>query len=131
VSDIMPGKGPLSGIHTGLSYAKHDHVFTVPCDMPFLSMDLALHMIDVIGTHHGVVPRIDGYFQPLCAAYSKTCLPIIENSLHKGHLKISGVYELLDILYLGEDVIRKFGDPDILFQNINSRDDLNMAEVIG
>ncbi|NLB18279.1 MAG: molybdenum cofactor guanylyltransferase [Syntrophomonadaceae bacterium] len=131
VSDILPGKGPLSGIHTGLSYAKHDRAFTVPCDMPFLSMDFALHMVNKIGTHHGVVPRIDGYFQPLCAAYSKSCLPIIESSLHKGHLKISGVYELLDILYLDEEEISKYGNPDVMFHNVNSRDDLRMAEAIG
>lgn len=131
VSDIFPGKGPLSGIHTGLSHAKYDRVFIVPCDMPFLSMELAMHMIRLVGTHHGVVPRIGGYFQPLCAAYSRSCLPVIEDSLHKGHLKISGVYELLDILYLEETKIREYGDPDVLFHNVNSRDDLRLADAIG
>ncbi|MES2635961.1 MAG: molybdenum cofactor guanylyltransferase, partial [Pseudomonadota bacterium] len=33
--------GPLAGFSLGLQHAKHDYVLTVPCDSPFLPMDLA------------------------------------------------------------------------------------------
>ncbi len=131
VSDVYRGKGPLAGIHSGLYHARNDLVFMVPCDMPFLNMDLAQHMVGLVGEHHGVVPRIGDFFQPLCAAYSKRCLSVIEAEILLGHLKISGVYELLDIVYLEEDQIRRFGDPAVLFYNVNNRDDLQMAEAIG
>jgi len=128
VTDILPGKGPLSGIHTGLSCATHDLVLTVPCDMPFLSMELGQYMISRIGEREGVVPRIGLFFQPLFAAYSKRCLPVIETSLLANRLKISAIYDQLDILYLDESVIKRFGDPAILFFNVNSREDLLLAE---
>ncbi len=128
VTDIIPNKGPLSGIHTGLSKANNDLVLTVPCDMPFLSMELALYMIGKIGQRDGVAPRIGNFFQPLFAAYSKRCLPVIEKSLLTERLKASDILKLLDILFIDEKQIRKFGDPAVLFYNVNSRDDLKIAE---
>jgi molybdopterin-guanine dinucleotide biosynthesis protein A len=128
VSDLIPRKGPLSGIHTGLYCAINDMVLAVPCDMPFLSMDFAVHMVDMVGDRDGVVPRIGSFFQPLFAAYSKRCLPVIEESLLTDRLKISDIYKSLDILYLDESHIRRFGDPEVLFYNVNSRDDLKYAE---
>lgn len=128
VTDIIPNKGPLSGIHTGLFRASNDLVLTVPCDMPFLSMELGLHMIGMLEERDGVVPRIGSFFQPLFAAYSRRCLPVIEESLLSDRLKISAIYRLLDILYINENQIRRFGDPAVLFYNINNRDDLKNAE---
>ncbi|MGE5543905.1 MAG: molybdenum cofactor guanylyltransferase [Bacillota bacterium] len=128
VSDLIPRKGPLSGIHTGLFFASYDVTLAVPCDMPFMDMDLAVHMVELLGDHDAVVPRIGSYFQPLFAAYSKRCLPVIEDSLLADRLKISDIYKSLDILYLEESEIRRFGDPDVIFHNINNRDDLKHAE---
>lgn len=128
VSDLIPGKGPLSGIHTGLFCASYDMALAVPCDMPFLSMDLAAHMVDLLGDRDAVVPRIGSYFQPLFAAYSKRCLSVIEESLLADRLKISDIYRSLDILYLDENEICRFGAPAMMFHNVNNRDDLKHAE---
>ena len=35
-----------------------------------------------------VVPSVDGHFQPLCAVYSKRCIPAIERQLDNGDYKI-------------------------------------------
>ena len=128
ISDLIPGKGPLSGIHAGLYCARYDVTLAVPCDMPFLNMDLAVHMIDLVGDHDGVVPRIGEYFQPLFAVYTRRCLPKIEESLLLDQLKMSDIYKSLDILYVDEKEIRRFGDPAVMFYNINNRDDLKYAE---
>ncbi len=128
ISDLIPGKGPLSGIHAGLYCAAYDITLAVACDMPFLNMDLAVHMIDMVGDHDGVVPRIGEHFQPLFAVYTRRCLPIIEESLLLDRLKMSDIYKFLDILYLDEKEIRRFGDPEVMFHNINNREDLKHAE---
>ena len=128
VSDLIPGKGPLSGIHAGLYCARYDVTLAAACDMPFLNMDLAVHMIDMLGDHDGVVPRIGEYFLPLFAVYTRRCLPIIEESLLLDRLKLSDIYESLDILYVNEKEIRRFGDPAVIFYNINNREDLKHAE---
>jgi molybdopterin-guanine dinucleotide biosynthesis protein A len=128
VTDIIPRKGPLSGVHTGLFCASHDLVLTVPCDMPFLNMELAVHMVDMVGDREGVVPRTGTYIHPLFAAYSKRCLPVVEESLLAGRLKIRDVCRMLDILYLDESEIRRFGDPAMILHNVNTRGDLKYAE---
>ena len=38
--DIGGYAGPLAGLHRGLTAAKHALVATVPCDSPFLPLDL-------------------------------------------------------------------------------------------
>ena len=35
--DLVPDKGPLMGLYTGLHYAKHGIVAVVACDMPFVN----------------------------------------------------------------------------------------------
>ncbi|MCX7635430.1 MAG: molybdenum cofactor guanylyltransferase [Syntrophales bacterium] len=37
VTDVVPGRGPLMGIFTGLLFAAHDAAFVAPCDMPYLT----------------------------------------------------------------------------------------------
>lgn len=128
VTDIIPGKGPLSGVHSGLIHTSNNIILTVACDMPFLNMDMAKYMIEVAGESDVVVPIIGNNMEPLFAVYQRKCLQVIERELKQGHLKISRVYELLDILYIQEETIKKFGDPNVLFYNVNNRDDLRKAQ---
>src|SRR5258707_10267809 len=36
IADIVPGCGPLGGLHAALTHAREDHVFVVACDMPYV-----------------------------------------------------------------------------------------------
>ena len=46
VEDRVGGfAGPLAGMHTGLSEAKHELVAFVPCDTPFLPEDLVPRLL--------------------------------------------------------------------------------------
>lgn len=49
VADIIPCKGPLSGIHAGLMYACHDLVFVTACDVPFLLPELVPQIVHSVG----------------------------------------------------------------------------------
>lgn len=130
VTDIIPGKGPLSGIHAGLHYARHRSIVAVACDMPFLNPDFLLYMIDQTDGLDAVVPRIGEYFQPLCAVYRKSCYEPLQNALMNDQLKISRLYDLLNIRYIDEKEIRVYGDPDLMFFNVNNHDDLQKAEQV-
>src|SRR5260221_1425552 len=45
VPDAIGGfAGPLAGLHAGLGEATHEVVLTVPCDLPFLPMDLSARL---------------------------------------------------------------------------------------
>lgn len=130
VTDIIPNKGPLSGIHSGLHYARYDHIVAVACDMPFLNTGLLLYMINQADGWDAVVPRIGDYFQPLCAVYDKNCHNQVQNALMNEQLKISRLYEQMNIRYVDDKEIRAYGDPDLMFFNVNNLEDLQKAEIL-
>src|SRR2546427_4845411 len=44
VRDIVPGCGPLGGLHAALTAARGDFVFVVACDMPYVTAAFADHL---------------------------------------------------------------------------------------
>ncbi|MBI2810941.1 MAG: molybdenum cofactor guanylyltransferase [Candidatus Melainabacteria bacterium] len=44
VKDILPYRGPLGGILSGLLVAKHEYTFVIACDMPFVDKRLIREM---------------------------------------------------------------------------------------
>jgi len=47
VTDILKNRGPLGGIHTGLTRATKKKVFFAACDMPFLDERLIKRILDI------------------------------------------------------------------------------------
>ena len=48
VEDEIKGKGPISGIMTGLKNIKTDYALVLPCDSPFISADFIETMFDLL-----------------------------------------------------------------------------------
>jgi molybdopterin-guanine dinucleotide biosynthesis protein A len=96
--DRFPGAASLGGIYTAVAAARHDRVLVVGCDMPFLSTELLAQLIKLEGDV--VVPRIDGYPEPLHAVYSRRCLAPIEARIKAGRLKIVGFFDDLRVTYV-------------------------------
>jgi molybdopterin-guanine dinucleotide biosynthesis protein A len=127
-SDLIPGKGSLGGLYTGLTACTHEKAFLVACDMPFLNREAILHMVRQIRDHDVVIPRIGGYLEPLHAAYSRKCLPHIEELLGKGDLKIIDFVHTVNVLEIAEQDLRRF-DPQLRFiLNLNTPEDFKRAE---
>src|SRR5260370_14273216 len=70
VPDLHPFQTPLSGLHAGLSAARHELVFGCAADMPFAA-DPALidALFAAIAGHDAAVPEAGGPIQPLCALW--------------------------------------------------------------
>ena len=82
-----------------------DWGFVVACDMPFLNTDLIAHMLTLREDYDAVVPLLDGYPEPIHAAYSKACLPHIESRLKAGQLKIAGFFDDVRVRHVSESEI--------------------------
>ena len=78
----------MTGVYTGLRACKGDYGFLAACDMPFLSVDVIRHIANLVQGFDVVVPRISGMLEPLHAAYSRKCLPYIEDLFQHEDLKI-------------------------------------------
>lgn len=125
-TDQIPGMGPLSGIHAGLKFSSFEHNFIVACDMPFINPQLAHRMLQEAQGFEVVIPNIEDYLQPLHAVYSKACIPIVEESLHRKIFKVPDFYPQVRVKYIGPELIELFTEEDIFF-NVNTPADLELA----
>ena len=131
VTDLLPARSSLTGIHAGLFYTRASHAFITACDMPFLKKEMIRLLMDNLESHQDViVPVTREGFQPLCALYSKRCLKIIEQQSAAGKMKISNLYSKLKIKKIPEESLRQI-DPDLVsFFNINTQEDWTLSQTM-
>ena len=84
VKDIVPDKGPLAGVVSGLLVSVFEHCFVMPCDMPLLddqilrAMAARRHGLDMLLYQHGDT------VEPLVGIYSRRCAAALEQAVFKG-----------------------------------------------
>jgi len=127
--DKRAGVGPLEGLVTALSAAHEDSVLISPCDTPFLKVDLCKSIVSLARKRDGAVPRIRGDFEPLHGVYARIkCLAAFEEAMEEGGRRPVDAYKMLDLEYIDEDIVRVM-DPRLeSFWNLNSPEDLELAE---
>jgi molybdenum cofactor guanylyltransferase len=130
VGDVFPDHGSLGGIYSGLKAAAGDVAFTVACDMPFLRTDVARLVVARAGEADVVIPRRGDQLETMHAVYAKACLPHIEERLHAKRLKIVGFFEAVRVLEIPEGAIRALADPEVVFMNVNTPDELARARAV-
>jgi len=130
VSDVVPGKGPLGGIYSGLMASKDEHNFVVGCDLPFLNAGLISYMIGVTDGHDMVVAKLNGLVEPLHAIYSQHCLIPIKRQLDRNELKIQSFFGEVKVRYLIKGDIKRYDPNGIAFFNVNTEEDLEKARLI-
>jgi len=126
-SDIIPGKGPLGGIYSGLKLSSNHYNFIVACDMPFIEPSIIQYLqryskndlFDVI------VPEYNGFIEPLFAIYSRNCIEPIVKNLKDNQLKIRCFFTQVRIK---EVSYNRFNAVEKSFFNINTKEDLHKAK---
>ena len=127
IQDIIPGRGPLSGIHAGLTISNYRLNLVTACDMPFINGPLAAYMVNLASDADALVPKIDGMWQQLFAVYSRDCLPAITDCLTGDRCKFTTFFPAVRVKYITEDTVLEFSDPDRVFFNVNTPDELARA----
>ncbi|MEJ2215034.1 MAG: molybdenum cofactor guanylyltransferase [Gemmatimonadota bacterium] len=136
-ADLRPGLGALGGLHTALHWAREENrpgIVAVACDMPFLSAALLARMVDLARRHATdvVVPESGSRrgIEPLCAYYSTRCVEAVEAQLDRGDRRMIGFHDDVSVLRMPQSDVRRFGSPDTLFLNVNTRQDRERADRI-
>ena len=101
-SDLLPDKGALGGLYTGLFFSNFHYSFCVACDMPFLNKSLVQYLIKRIGDEDVIVPRTKDGLQPLHAIYSKNCLDPIKEIIEQGKFKIIDIFHRVQVNIIEE-----------------------------
>jgi molybdopterin-guanine dinucleotide biosynthesis protein A len=93
VCDEQPGRGPLAAILAALKASFSPVNFVIACDIPEIDIPLVESMFDRAQKYHIVVPHhADGKTEPLFAVYRRSLIPLIQEQIHSGDLKISSLY---------------------------------------
>ena len=127
VPDVFPDHGSLGGIYSGLLAASGDAAFTVACDMPFLMPEVARLVIGRADLADVVLPTAGGRLETLHACYAKRCLGPMEFRLRQGRLKITGFFDEVRVLVVDEAAVACFRDPEVVFMNVNTPEELARA----
>lgn len=129
VPDLRPGLGALGGIYTAVVEAPAP-VVCVAWDMPFVSVPLVRALGAGLAAHDAMLPESAGPrgLEPLCAAYGPACRDAIAASLDAGDLRAIGFHPRISVGILPLSGVRRLGDPELLFFNVNTADDLASAD---
>jgi molybdopterin-guanine dinucleotide biosynthesis protein A len=130
VHDIVPGCGPLGGLHAALTAARGDVLLLVACDMPYLSSPFIAYLLSLAGDADVVVPQSERGYHPLCAVYARACLEPAAARLADRRLKMRELLDSLRTRVVPIEDIRRFGDPDRLLANVNTPADYADLEAV-
>jgi molybdenum cofactor guanylyltransferase len=133
VADLVPGCGPLGGIHTALTMltaGPADAVFVAACDMPFVAGALVAYLFELAETADLVVPRTEGGYHPLCAVYTRSCLEPIARRLAERRLKVMDLADDVRTRVVTSDEVERFGDRHRLLANVNTPADYAALEAV-
>lgn len=129
IPDVRPDCGSLGGIYTAVATGGGP-VLCVAWDMPFVTAELLRALANGSAGYDAYLPESDGRrgVEPLCAVYGPACRPAIERQLERGDLRAIGFHRDVQVGTLPLERVREFGDPAVLFFNVNQPEDLARAE---
>lgn len=131
VTDIIPSKCALAGLHAGLFYASYPYAYVTACDTPFVKRSVVEYIVGSIRPGYEVIiPQTDDGLEPLSAVYSKDCIPLIEESLKNNIFMIKKFFRKKKVKEIPVDKLKML-DPQMQFIfNVNTPKDLEKAKTI-
>jgi molybdopterin-guanine dinucleotide biosynthesis protein A len=136
--DVHPGAGPVAGIEAALRWAEEEGrpgALVAACDMPFLDAPALRLLVDCARTtvpspDAVAVKMDDGETSPLCAYFSARCLPAAERVLAGDDRSMRALLSSVATAWVPMEDVARFRDPQTMFFNVNTPDDLRRAEQI-
>jgi molybdopterin-guanine dinucleotide biosynthesis protein A len=129
IGDVLPSRGPMSGIYSSLINSKGDYIFVIACDMPFVRGDV----ISFVCKRHAessqsesidaTIPIYNGKPQPLFGVYCKTALPYLEDSILNERTSLKHFLSEIKTCFIRESDIRAIDSDGRSFVNINTVED--------
>ena len=123
--DRRSGRGPLEALCTGLENSPCEWNIFLACDLPFLEGRFVQFLIEraLASEAQAVVPRTDDGWQPLCAAYHRGCLAVMQQSPEEEPSGIAARLGRLRVQALATDELLRVGFSPRMFKNINTTED--------
>jgi len=120
VPDILPDRGPLGGVYSGLQAAKHPIAMVISADVPLLPIS-TIHKL--LHAHHSDATLLehDGNIEPLIGIYNSSLVPIIFSLIHEQSASVRSL-----LAHCCWTTVEYTGDPFLLW-NCNTPSDYQKA----
>ncbi|MBW9221675.1 molybdenum cofactor guanylyltransferase [Methanothermococcus sp. SCGC AD-155-C09] len=129
--DLIPNKGPIVGILSGMKVIEGNWILVLPCDMPFITKDSINALLNYIPVakskgYNCIIPKHDnGHVEPLFSLYEKSSVVVLENLVKEAinkekSIPIRGLIHNLNPLYVPS---KKIDNTMKTFVNINTFED--------
>lgn len=129
VRDRVADRGPMEALAAGLDALSRqvDAAFVCACDAPFLHPEFVRRMVGLAGEAEIIVPYEDGRLHPLAAVYRVSILPLIQEMLDAGALRLTALTERCCCRRAPGSAFRDV-DPDLAsLRNVNTPEDYRDA----
>jgi molybdopterin-guanine dinucleotide biosynthesis protein A len=126
--DIIPDRGVLAGLYTGLFFSSYLYSFCVACDMPFLNESVIKYLIQKTDDFDVIVPKTKDGLQPLHAIYSKNCLEPIKRTIEQRKYSIIDFFPGVKIKMVEEYEFYSLDPMMESFINVNTPEELRLIK---
>jgi molybdopterin-guanine dinucleotide biosynthesis protein A len=125
LGDVLPSRGPMSGIFTALINSGDAPVFVTACDMPFIQADAirlicSRHMEASDSPIGATIPVWNNEPQPLFGVYCKSVLPALEEAIMQDRVTLKRFLRDIKVRFAEEDDLRRVDHEGRSFLNINT-----------
>lgn len=128
IEDDFSEDHPMGGLYTGLTHMNTPHAFVCACDMPFIEPKLIESLWEARSDYAAVIPIWNGARQPLCGIYSRECSGVIRQSIRKGLVGISALFDVMQTRFFLEEEIRRADPEGLSLLDIDTRQDWLRAQ---
>ncbi len=126
-ADEFSVESALAGIHAGLAASRLDWCFIMACDLPFVEADVIRWLASRrTVAARAVVPVKNQFWEPLCALYHRSCLPLIRQMIETSDLEIKHLYSRVPTVTAPVEEIESALHSHVFF-NMNNQSDYESA----
>jgi len=129
VRDRRPDRGPLEGLAAGLAAlaGRAEVAFVTGCDVPLLVPAFVRRVVELVRGYDVAVPHVDGWDEPLAAAYRVDLLPRVESLLEANRLRPAFLFQQVHTRRIDPSELVEV-DPELSsLANVNTPEDYRAA----
>lgn len=123
IGDLLPERGPMTGIFSAMVCMDSDSFFVTACDMPFPNEQLIRYMVASEWEGDALVPIFQGEPQPLFAVYKRRLIERLYAKITMGNKGMKRFLSETDTFFIEEGTVREHDPHGSSFVNINTLED--------